>query len=382
MQDFKFTVLKTSGRARLGQIITPHGVINTPIFMPVGTAGSVKTATPAEIYDLGAKIILANTYHLYLRPGVKIIEEAGGIHTFMNWPHPVLTDSGGFQVFSLGRNKSGDSLVKIREDGVEFSSHLDGSRHYFTPEKVVNIEESIGADIIMCFDECAPHDSDRAYAKSAMLRTHRWANQCLQEHNKNDHVSKQGNYQALFGIVQGVVFEDLRQESAKFISNKDFDGIAIGGLSVGETKEKMYHMIDVTESLLPKGKPRYLMGVGSPDDLLEGIERGIDMFDCVLPTRIARNGTVWTSKGKLNLNNQKPRSEFIPIDEQCDCYACQNFTRAYISHLIREKEILGIRLTSLHNLRFLMNLMDGARAAIKNDTFPQFKRKTLQYYSK
>lgn len=383
MNKFKFKLSKVDRRARLGSITTPHGEIRTPVFMPVGTRGTIKTATPEEVYNLGARIILANNYHLYLRPGIEIIKKAGGIHSFMNWSGPILTDSGGFQVFSLGSgNKNNKSLVQIRDDGISFRSHLDGSKHIFTPENVIKMQEDIGADIIMCLDECARHDVNHKYANEAMKRTHGWAEKCLYTHIKSDRKSSQGEYQAIFGIVQGVVYDDLRTISAKYLGNLDFDGIAIGGLSVGESKSQMKHTLDIVEPLLPVEKPRYLMGVGSPEDLLEGIERGIDMFDCVLPTRIARNGTVWTKLGKLNLNNSGFSSDFSPIEIGCDCYACKHFTRAYIAHLLREHEVLGIRLTTIHNLRFLMRLMDEARMAINLSNFTDFKRNFLLSFGK
>lgn len=382
MKNFSFDVIKNDKKARLGRIITPHGAINTPVFMPVGTLASVKTVSSEELETIESQIILANNYHLYLRPGVDVIAKAGGIHRFMNWSRPILTDSGGFQVFSLGKgSKMGGSFVKIFDDRVEFRSHLDGSRHVFTPENVIQMQEMIGADIIMCLDECAPHDSSHEYAEAAMDRTHDWADRCLKEHNKNKRLSNQGNYQALFGIVQGTIYSDLREKSVKYLAARDFDGIAIGGLSVGETKEEMKQILDDVEPHLPTNKPRYLMGVGSPEDLFEGVERGIDMFDCVLATRIARNGTIWTNGGKLNLNNAKFKKDFKPFEPTCDCLACRNYSRAYISHLIREKEVLGIRLTTIHNLRFLMNVMSEIRLAIDRGDFAEFKMKFLNKFN-
>jgi queuine tRNA-ribosyltransferase len=383
MQKFKFELLKKDGKARLSKVITPHGEVETPVFMPVGTLGSVKTASSEEVENLGAQIILANNYHLYLRPGVDLIKKAGGIHKFIGWPKPILTDSGGFQVFSLGRgSKNGQNLVKIHDGGVEFHSHLDGSKHFFTPENVMRMQEKIGADIIMSLDECAPYDSSHEYAFDAMNRTHNWATRCLKAHDQNKRLSEQGHYQALFGIIQGVVYDDLRTDSAKFISEQAFDGVAIGGLSVGESKKEMYHILGMIEPILPPDKPRYLMGVGSPEDLLESVGYGIDMFDCALATRIARNGTVWTRNGKLNLNNAQFSADFQPIEVNCDCYACQNYFRAYIAHLIREKEVLGIRLTTLHNLRFLIKLLEEARAAIKEERFDKLKKDFLQHFEK
>jgi queuine tRNA-ribosyltransferase len=374
MNKFKYKLITTDGKARRGQIETPHGNIETPVFMPVGTLATVKTLSPEELDEIGAEIILANTYHLYLRPGLSVIEQAKGIHTFMNWHKPVLTDSGGFQVFSLGQGMKGrDSLVKISGKGVEFRSHLDGSKHFFSPESVIEMQRTIGADIIMCFDECAHGKADYKYAKGAMERTHEWAKKCLEIHQKLKRKSLYGDYQALFGIVQGVTYPDLRIESTKYISSMDFDGVAIGGLSVGESKEDMYGTLETINPYLPDNKPRYLMGVGDPIDILEAVERGIDMFDCVLPTRVARNGTVWTREGKLNLNNVKFRNEFIPLDKDCKCYTCQNFSRAYVAHLIREKEILGLRLTSIHNLKFLADFMDDIRESINNSNFNKFK---------
>lgn len=378
MQVFDFNLIQRDNKARLGRISTPHGEIETPVFMPVGTLASIKTLSIDEIEEIGSQIVLANNYHLYLRPSVDVISGAGGIHEFMNWQKPILTDSGGFQVFSLGGgNKSGDNLVKVTKDGVEFRSHLDGSKHLFTPENVIEMQREIGADIVMCLDECAPHNSTHDYAKEAMIRTHEWAKRCLVEHQKNNSLSSQGNKQALFGIIQGVVYDDLRKQSTKHICDLNFDGIAIGGLSVGESKQEMHHILEEIEPLLPKNKPRYLMGVGSPEDLLEGVARGVDMFDCVLATRIARNGTVWTRQGKINLNNAEFKTDFEVIDEECDCYACKNHTKAYISHLVKEKEVLGIRLTTIHNLRFLMRLMEETRMAIKKKKFETYKKDFL-----
>ncbi len=381
MSKFEYKLIKNDGKARAGVITTPHGKIETPVFMPVGTHATVKTVSPEEVKNVGSQIILSNAYHLYLRPGLDIIENAGGIHKFMNWNGPILTDSGGFQVFSLGTGKKDSKkLVKITEAGVEFSSHLDGSKHFFSPESAINMQEKIGADIIMAFDECAPHNSSHKYAEEAMIRTHNWAEKCLLEHKKHNSLSIYGDYQALFGITQGVVFDDLRIESAKYISSLDFDGVAIGGLSVGETKKEMYHILEIIEGYLPKNKPRYLMGVGAPDDLLESIERGVDMFDCVLATRIARNGTVWTSSGKINLNNSGCKNVFSPLDESCDCYTCKNYSTSYVAHLIREKEVFGLRLTTIHNLRFLHKLIEQARAAIKENRFNNFKEDFMLKY--
>jgi queuine tRNA-ribosyltransferase len=352
---------KQSG-ARLGKIHTPHGSFDTPIFMPVGTQATVKGMAPWELKDLGAGIILSNTYHLYLRPGHKLVEEAGGLHKFMNWDRGILTDSGGFQVFSL------NELRKITEEGVEFKSHLDGSRHFFSPEFVMEIENSLGADIIMAFDECTPYPSSYEYSKQSMERTSRWAERCLKAHKNTDK-------QALFGIVQGGMYEDLRKQSARDLVSMDFPGYAIGGLSVGEPGELMYRMLEATVPELPEDKPRYLMGVGSPDYLIEGSIRGVDMFDCVLPTRIGRNGTVLTSKGKVIVRDAKYARDFTPMDPDCDCPACKNFTRAYIRHLLKANEVLGIRLTTMHNIHFLINLMKNIRQAIMEDNLLEFREK-------
>ncbi|MDO8507497.1 MAG: tRNA guanosine(34) transglycosylase Tgt [bacterium] len=381
MEKFSFTLEKTDGKARLGKITTAHGEIETPVFMPVGTRASVKTLAPYEVKDIGAEIILGNTYHLYLRPGTSIIKKHGGLHRFMNWGGPILTDSGGFQVFSLGfgaKDKSGKSLVHIKEDGVEFRSHLDGSKHFFTPKSVIQMQKEIGADIMMAFDECAPADASYDYARDAMDRTHRWAKECIDVHKKIKPIY--GYEQALFGIVQGVTYKDLRVESAKYISSLDFDGVAIGGLAVGESEKVRNETLDTVEPYLPKDKPRYLMGVGFPQDILNAVERGVDMFDCVLPTRLGRNGTVWTYDGRLNLLNAKHAADLGPIEKGCDCYACQNFSRSYISHLTREGEVLGLRLASLHNLRFMMRFMGDIRKSIKNNEFQVFRKSFIRKF--
>ncbi|MDL2258289.1 tRNA guanosine(34) transglycosylase Tgt [Eubacteriales bacterium OttesenSCG-928-K08] len=355
MKNFSFELIKSCAQsgARLGLLHTPHGDIETPCYMPVGTQATVKAMTPRDLKDIDAKIILSNTYHLYMRPGHELVREAGGLHSFMGWDRPILTDSGGFQVFSLAQ------MNKIREDGVEFRSHIDGSKHFFTPEKVMEIEQALGADIAMCFDECAPYPSEYTYTKQAMQRTHRWAQRCKSEHTRED--------QALFGIVQGGMYADLRIESAKTIADMDFIGNAIGGLSVGEPKPIMYEMLEAIEPHMPKLKPRYLMGVGSPDCLIEGSIRGVDMFDCVLQTRIARNGLALTRYGKRMLRNKEYAHDFSPIEEGCECYACKNFTRAYIRHLIKAKEILGAQLITIHNLHMSLRLMEEIRQAIKED---------------
>ncbi len=354
-------------KARLGKLYTPHGVVETPIFMPVGTRATVKAMTPEEVKGLGAQIILSNTYHLYLRPGHKLIEEAGGLHKFMNWDGPILTDSGGFQVFSLG------DLRKIKEEGVEFRSHIDGSKHFISPEKSIEIQNSLGSDIMMCFDECTPYPATYEYAKHSMERTTRWAKRCKEYHKNWD---KQG----LFGIVQGGMYKDLREQSARDLVELDFPGYAIGGLSVGEPKELMCELLDFTTPLLPKDKPRYNMGVGTPDYLFESVIRGIDMADCVLPTRIARNGTVLTSQGKIVIRNAKYSRDFNKLDPECDCYACTNYSRAYIRHLFNVDEILGSRLTTIHNLYFLIKLMENIRNAIKEDRLLEYKEEFYKKY--
>lgn len=353
--------------ARLGRLHTPHGIIETPIFMPVGTQATVKAMTPEELKEMEAQIILSNTYHLYLRPGHELVKEAGGLHKFMNWDRPILTDSGGFQVFSLG------DLRKITEQGVEFQSHIDGSKHFLSPEKVMEIENALGADIIMAFDECAPYPAEHDYVKKSLERTTRWAVRCKEAHTNTEN-------QALFGIVQGGMYKDLREQSAAELVALDFPGYSIGGLSVGEPKELMYEVLDYTTPLLPKDKPRYLMGVGSPDALIEGAIRGIDMFDCVLPTRIARNGTAMTSEGKIVIKNAKYTRDFTPLDPNCDCYCCKNYTRAYLRHLYKADEILSSRLMSTHNLHFLINLMKQVRQAIMDDRLMDFRNEFFAKY--
>lgn len=352
MEALKFTVThkSKSTSARLGLLHTPHGLVETPVFMPVGTQATVKTLSPEEVREVGGRIILSNTYHLYLRPGQDLIREAGGLHNFMNWPGPILTDSGGFQVFSLG------PLRRVSEDGVTFRSHIDGSEHFFSPEKAMAVQMDLGSDIAMAFDECTSYPSSYAYTLEAMERTGRWAERCLAAH----HLESQG----VFGIIQGGVFPDLRQKSAAALAKLDFPGYAIGGLSVGEPKKLMYEMLEHTVPLLPEEKPRYLMGVGSPDCLLEGVLRGIDMFDCVLPTRLARNGTVFTRRGKLVVRNAAYTRDLAPLDPECVCYACRNYSRAYIRHLLKAGEVLGIRLTTIHNLYFILELMEEIKQAI------------------
>ena len=372
MYAVKYELIKTCKQtgARLGRLHTPHGVIETPIFMPVGTQATVKAMTPEELKEIGSQIILSNTYHLYMRPGHDLIERAGGLHKFMNWDKPILTDSGGFQVFSLG------PLRKIKEEGVEFRSHLDGSKHFLSPEKATEIQNALGSDIIMAFDECAPYPADRQYVKNSLERTTRWLERCKAAH-------KYPEKQALFGIVQGGMYRELREQSAKEITAIDLPGYAIGGLSVGEPKDMMYEVLDYTVPLLPEDKPRYLMGVGSPDDLLEGVLRRIDMFDCVLPTRIARNGTAMTSQGKVVVRNASYAEDFTSLDSECDCYTCKNYTKAYLRHLIKCNEILGARLLTIHNLRFLLKMMENVREAIKEDRLLDYKKDFFEkYYGK
>ncbi len=351
---FEYSITARAGRARAGIFHTPHGDLETPVFAPVGTQATVKTLTPAQVEELGATLVLSNTYHLYLRPGDELVHDMGGLHEFMQWPGPMLTDSGGFQVFSLAETR------KIDDDGVTFKSHIDGSTHRFTPEKSIQIQENLGADIIMAFDECS-NPNDHAYTKIAMERTHCWAERCVAAKTRDD--------QALFGIIQGGVNPGLRAASAKFISSLPFPGIAIGGLSVGETKAEMHATLDVLEPHLPANKPRYLMGVGTPEDLINGIACGVDIFDCVLPTRLARHNAAFSSEGRLNLMNAAFARDQRPIDDTCDCYTCHTFTRAYLRHLIVAKELLAGTLLSIHNLRALIRLIKTMRAAIQDSSF-------------
>ena len=355
--------------ARVGVIHTASGDIPTPIFMPVGTVGTVKTMTVDDLKEMGAKIILGNTYHLYLKPGMDIMKKAGGLHKFMNWDGPILTDSGGFQVFSLADNR------KISEDGVMFRSHIDGSKHFFTPEKSIEIQNDIHSDIMMSFDECVDANASYDYVKNSMERTLRWAKRGLDYHKANSHPD-----QSLFGIVQGGMFKDLREISARETVAMDFDGYSIGGLSVGETKEEMIDILNFTTPLLPEDKPRYNMGVGTPDYLFESFEGGIDMADCVLPTRIARNGTALTSEGRVVIKNATYKEDFSPLDPECDCYTCSNYSRAYLRHLVNAKEILGARLLSYHNLYFLLKMCENIREAIMNDSFLDYKKEFYEKY--
>jgi queuine tRNA-ribosyltransferase len=354
---FSFHIQARQGRARAAVFHTPHGGLLTPVFAPVGTQATVKAITPAQLHELGASLVLANTYHLYLRPGDELVAHMGGVHKFMGWDQPMLTDSGGFQVFSLAESR------KIDEDGVTFKSHIDGSTHRLTPEKSIAIQENLGADIIMAFDECSP-PYDRDYNERALARTHTWAECCVKAKTRPD--------QALFGIVQGGIFPDLRQASAEFITSLDFPGHAIGGLSVGETKDEMHAMLEVVDAILPEHKPRYLMGVGAPEDLVNGVLRGIDIFDCVLPTRLARHNTAMTRRGRLNLVNAIYRQDELPIEPGCSCYTCQNFTRAYLRHLVIAKEMLAATLFSIHNLYTLLQLMHDLRRAILEGCLDSF----------
>ncbi|MFC4809030.1 tRNA guanosine(34) transglycosylase Tgt [Paenibacillus sp. GCM10023250] len=369
MVAITYELLKTCKQtgARLGRVHTPHGVIETPTFMPVGTQATVKTVSPEELKTLDAQIILSNTYHLFVRPGHEIVRKAGGLHKFMNWDRPILTDSGGFQVFSLSE------MRKIKEEGVEFRNHLNGDKMFISPEKAMEIQNALGPDIMMAFDECAPYPAEYDYVKQSMERTTRWAERCLASHARP-------HDQALFAIVQGGMYEDLRRQSATELTSLDFPGYAIGGLSVGEPKDLMYRMLECTVPLLPANKPRYLMGVGSPDALLDGAIRGVDMFDCVLPTRIARNGTTMTSSGRLVIRNAKFAEDFGPLDPECSCYTCTNYSRAYLRHLIKADETFGIRLTTIHNLHFLLELMRGVRQAIMEDRLLDFRNAFFDKY--
>ncbi len=364
MFAFSLTTNCPETKGRLGRIETSHGTINTPIFMPVGTQATVKTLSPADLRELDAEIILSNTYHLFLRPGHELIREFGGLHGFMNWDRPILTDSGGFQVFSLAE------LRKVTDEGVQFQSHIDGgAKHFITPEYAVEIQEALGADIIMAFDECIPYPATKDYAQESMDRTHRWAKRCRQ--------AKKETGQALFGIVQGGMYTDLRKQSAGTLVDIGFEGYAIGGLSVGETKPLMYEMIEATEPYLPQDRPRYLMGVGTPEDLVEGVDRGIDMFDCVMPTRNARNGTFFTSFGKVSIRNSRYERDKGPLDPACGCYTCRTFSRAYLRHLFNAGEVLALRLGTIHNLAFYLSLMKDVRKSLEEGRFKEFKKKFL-----
>ena len=366
---FKFTLEKKSSqcKARTGTIETNHGVIKTPVFMPVGTRATVKAMNNDELKSIGSQIILSNTYHLYLKPGQEIIRKADGLHKFMNWDRPILTDSGGFQVFSLSKTR------KITEEGVQFRSHIDGSKHFISAEKSMEIQNDLGSDIMMAFDECVPYPASYEYTEDSMKRTLRWLKRCKDYHKNTDK-------QNLFGIIQGGMYKDLREYSAKNTIDFDLPGYAIGGLSVGEPRDLMIDLLDFTTDFMPENKPRYLMGVGTPDYLFEAVEHGVDMCDCVLPTRIARNGTALTSKGKLVVKNAKYKDDFSALDDNCDCYACKNHTRAYIRHLLNVDEILGARLLSIHNLRFLIKLMENIRKSIEEDRYLEFKDEFYRNY--
>ena len=381
MKFFDLQHLDKKTHARAGVIHTDHGDIFTPIFMPVGTQATVKTLDSFDLEKINAQIILGNTYHLHLRPGEDLIDSVGGLHKFMNWSHPILTDSGGFQVFSLGKQKEEQGqggLTKIDEDGVTFRSHIDGSEHRFTPESAIQIQHKIGADIIMAFDECTPDTADKKYATEAMERTHRWAKRCVDEHKKE--ITRHGYKQFLFGIIQGAKHRDLREESAKLISSLDFDGIAIGGESIGYNMEATAEILDWVYPIIPEDKPHYAMGLGlDPADLLVAIEHGVDMFDCVAPTRLARHGMIFTKeihdgKHRINIKNASFIKDFNPLDVNCNCFACQNFTRAYIHHLFIADEITGMRLATIHNLHFMLDLTSQARTAILEDRFSELKR--------
>lgn len=365
--EFKFDVTENDQEtvARNGRFYTPHGIIETPVFAPVGTQATVKAIKPDDLADMDATLILSNTYHLYLRPGDELIHELGGLHTFMNWDGPILTDSGGFQVFSLSKTR------KIDADGVTFKSHLDGSKHRFTPEKSIAIQENLGADIIMAFDECPP-PNEYDYVKQSLTRTHPWLERCVAAKTRDD--------QALFGIVQGGIFPDLRAESAQFVTALDLPGYAIGGLAVGESKAEMYATLDSTDDIFPRNKPRYLMGVGEPEDLVNAVMRGVDIFDCVAPTRLARHGSAYIKGGRLNLRNLEHAQNPQPIDAHCTCYTCTNFSRAYLRHLVKANEILAHVLLSTHNIHFLITLMRQIRESIRKGELSQFATEFLQHY--
>ncbi len=361
-----FHLLKTCGSARAGELLTAHGVVPTPVFMPVGSQATVKTLTPDDIKTLGFKMVLANTYHLYLRPGIDVIEKMGGLHRFMSWDGAILTDSGGYQVFSLA------PLRKITDEGVIFRSHIDGSEHFITPEAAIEFQESLGADVIMALDECAAYGDAKEKVHGAMVRTHDWAERCFKAHKHKA--------QALYAIVQGGMFPDLRKESAKQLAEMDFPGFAVGGLSVGEPKEVTLAMLEESIAFLPSAKPRYLMGVGSPEDLVEGVARGVDVFDCALPTRVARNGALFTTQGRINIRNAAYKTLDVPIDPLCDCYTCRNFSAAYLSHLFRAGELLALRLATLHNLSFIGNLINNIRQSIIEGTFNAMRESFLGSY--
>ena len=368
--QFAFQLQHASGAARAGELTTPHGTVSTPFFMPVATQATVKGLTPEEVSGAGAQALLSNAYHLYLRPGVETVESLGGLHRFMRWDGPILTDSGGFQAFSMG------PLRKVDDSGVRFRSYLDGASHHFTPDLATNNQVRLGADIVMCFDQCIVYGATEREVRQAMERTHRWAQQCFESHR----ASPAAAGQALFGIVQGGTFERMREESALAISAVPFHGYAVGGLAVGESKAQMYDFTELVTGRLPPDKPRYLMGVGSPEDLVEGVARGIDMFDCALPTRVARNGSLFTPAGRIGITKRRYAEQQSPVDESCDCYACANYSAAYLRHLFRAKELLGLRLASIHNLRFVLRLMERIRQAVLEGRFDAFRREFLDQY--
>ena len=361
-----FHLIKTSNSARAGELLTPHGTVPTPVFLPVGSQGAVKTLTPEEVKDIGYGMVLANTYHLYLRPGIEVVERLGGLHKFMAWDGAILTDSGGYQIFSLA------PLCKVGEEGVKFRSHIDGSEHFFTPELAIEYQEKLGADIIMVLDVCAAYGDSFEKVQRAMEITHKWAERCYKAHKHQD--------QALYAIVQGSVFPELRRRSAEFLTALDFEGYAIGGLSVGEPKKVTHEMVEATVSLLPEDKPRYLMGVGSPEDIIEGVARGIDIFDSALPTRVARNGALFTWEGRRNIRNAAFSRMDQPIVSDCSCYTCRTFSAAYLQHLFKCEELLSYRLATIHNLHFIHNLMEKARSAIIDGTFPGFREEFWSRY--
>ena len=367
---FSFTLKHSHAGARTGEMRTPHGVVPTPAFMPVATQASVKGLSPDEVREVGADIVLANAYHLYLRPGVETVQGMGGLQRFMEWDGPALTDSGGFQAFSMG------SLRRMDDEGIRFRSHLDGSEHFLTPELATVNQQLLGADIIMCLDQCINNEAGKAEVRQAMERTHRWAEICHRSHASSQYAQEQ----ALFGIVQGGVFEDLREESARFIAGIPFEGYAVGGLAVGESKAQMYATTGQVTALLPEDKPRYLMGVGSPEDLVECVAQGVDMFDCVLPTRVGRNGGFYTREGRLDITKRRYMEHTGPVDENCDCYACRRFSAGYLWHLFKAKELLGPRLASIHNLRFILRLMEEMRQAISDERFDRFREEFHRVY--
>ncbi|MBA7686379.1 Queuine tRNA-ribosyltransferase [subsurface metagenome] len=366
MNDFSLVQTCPDSSARAGELITPHGLVPTPVFLPVGSQGSVKTLTPDEVRDIGVKMVLANTYHLYLRPGIELVEKMGGLHKFMAWDGAILTDSGGFQLFSLA------PLCRVSDEGVLFRSHIDGSEHFMTPELAIKFQEALGADIIMVLDECPSHDAGFEKVQQAMVRTHQWAKRCLKAHKRRD--------QALYAIVQGGLFPQLRQQSAEELTSLDFSGYAIGGLSLGEPKQVTLDIVEETAALLPESKPRYLMGVGSPEDIVEGVARGIDIFDSVLPTRVARNGALFTWNGRQNIRNASFSQMNEPVVPGCGCYTCRSFSAAYLQHLFKSGELLAYRLATIHNLHFINNLVLKIRSAILDGTFNAFRRDFLSGY--